>query len=191
MPRYAHKKRPVCESCLAIDIRSLHRGGLLLPGRESSWSVRVDGEPSGRIVVVAHADAVLLTYERRPLGTRASLRGSQRVPIQWTRCNFGNARPWFECPSVSNGHGCDRKVAQLYFRGNVFACRECLGLAYGSQFENPRDRAIRRPRKIRMRLGGGPNLLGSFPDKPAGMHRRTYYRLFAKAMAEEERLLGL
>src|SRR5262252_1850320 len=156
MPR---RTRRTCESHLAVDIRDLHREGLLRPGLESSFSVKVGGEPSGRIVVAAHADAVLLTYEWRPLGTRASLRGLQRVPIQWTRCNFGGYRPWFECSSVSVGYGCGRRVAKLYLYGHIFACRRCCGLAYASQSENLRDRAMRRARKLRIRLGGGPSLL--------------------------------
>jgi hypothetical protein len=39
------------------------------------------------------------------------------------------------------------------------------------------NREIRRSRNIRARLGGGPNLFDPFPEKPRGMHRRTYFRL--------------
>jgi hypothetical protein len=42
-----------------------------------------------------------------------------------------------------------------------------------------------------MQLGGGPSLLDPFPDKPARMHRRSYDRLLAKAMAAQEPSLGL
>ena len=123
-------------------------------------------------------------------------KGSRRprirsVPLQRTPCNFGGARPWFECSSVSVGYGCGRRVAKLYLDGHVFACRQCCGLAYASQSENVRDRAMRRARKIRRRLGGGPSLLDPLPDKPPRMHRWTYFRLVAKAIRAQERLLGL
>jgi hypothetical protein len=74
---------------------------------------------------------------------------------------------------------------------STFACRHCCGLAYASQQEIPRHRAISRVQKIRMRLGGSPNLLEQFPKRPRGMHRMTYYRLSAKAMAAHERLIAL
>ena len=79
----------------------------------------------------------------------------------------------------------------LYLRGQVFACRQCCGLAYASQSENPRYRAIGRAQKLRMRLGGSANLLERFPKRPRGMQRLTYYRLSAKAMAAHERLIAL
>ena len=60
-----------------------------------------------------------------------------------------------------------------------------------SQQEIPRYRAIGRAQKLRMRLGGSANLRKPFPKKPRGMHRWTYYRLSAKAMAAHERLLAL
>ncbi len=42
-----------------------------------------------------------------------------------------------------------------------------------------------------MRLGGSANLLEPFPEKPRGMRRRTYHRLLARAVAAQERSIGL
>ena len=61
---------------------------------------------------------------------------------------------------------CGRRVAILY--SELFACRHCHRLAYDSQNETPYLRAIRRVRKIRMRLGAGFSFAESFPDKPPG-----------------------
>jgi hypothetical protein len=40
-------KRRTCESCFAIDIRDLHREGLLRPGRPFFWSLEAGDEPLG------------------------------------------------------------------------------------------------------------------------------------------------
>ena len=66
-----------------------------------------------------------------------------------------------------------------------------LRLGVWSQREIPRHRAISRAQKLRMRLGGSANLLEPFPERPRGMHRITYYRLSAKAMAAQERSIAL
>jgi hypothetical protein len=67
----------------------------------------------------------------------------------------------------------------LYSTGGIFACRHCHDLSYQSQNETPTLRSIRRVRKIRMRLGAGFSFAGPFPDKPPGMHWKTYRRLRA------------
>jgi hypothetical protein len=94
-----------------------------------------------------------------------------------------------------NGYGkksyCGRRVAKLYDAGDLFACRHCYGLTYQTQKEKPRDRAMSRVQKMRMRLGGSPNLLEPFPEKPLGMHWRTYHRLRAEAIAADERSTAL
>jgi hypothetical protein len=77
------------------------------------------------------------------------------------------------------------------WRSSAFACRCCHNLSYASQREIPRHRAISRVQKIRMRLGRSANLLERVPKKPRGMHRWTYRRLFAKAMAAQERSIAL
>ena len=136
-------------------------------------------------------DAVILMFKPRGTESNGLKSVEQRVPLVWTRCHFGGARPWFRCVAYLGGRACGRRVAKLYLRGHVFACRQCYGLAYASQSENPRYRAISRVQKIRMRLGGSANLLERFPKKPRGMHRTTYYRLLHKAMAAHERSIAL
>jgi hypothetical protein len=108
----------------------------------------------------------------------------QRVPITWTACHFGGRRPWFTCAVCSGGQYCGRRVAVLYGAGELFACRRCYDLAYTSQQESPWYRSISRARKIRMKLGGGESLAEPFPEKPRGMHWRTYHRLRARAQTE-------
>jgi hypothetical protein len=138
--------------------------------------------------VRTEADAVILTLKSCS-GESKSL--EQRVPIVWTRCHFGGARPWFRCTAYVGGRPCGRRVAKLYLRGHVFACRQCCGLAYASQSENPQHRAISKSQKLRMRLGGGPSILDPFAEKPPRMHWQTYYRWLHKAMAAQERSIAL
>jgi hypothetical protein len=64
----------------------------------------------------------------------------------------------------------------VYSTGGVFACHD---LSYQSQSETPTLRSIRRVRKIRMRLGAGFSFAEPFPEKPPGMHWKTYRRLRA------------
>jgi hypothetical protein len=140
----------------------------------------------------SEADAVILTLKSCSWASGASKSLGQRMPLVWTRCHLGGARPWFQCTGHSDGQGCGRRAAKLYLeRSSAFACRCCHNLAYASQSENPRYRAISRAQKLRMRLGGSANLLERFPPKPRGMHRRTYYRLLVRAMAAQERSIAL
>ncbi len=94
-----------------------------------------------------------------------------------------------------------KRSVKLYGADRYFLCRSCYGLSYGSQRERAMDRAVRKANKVRMRLGGEPGMADSFPDKPKGMHWRTYGRLVqevadAEAVADEhwtldaERLLA-
>src|SRR5215469_7562000 len=58
------------------------------------------------------------------------------------------------------------RVAILY-GGPIFVRRQCYHLVYESQREQP-HRAMRRTRKIRMKLGGSQSLDERFPAKPRG-----------------------
>src|SRR5262249_40295824 len=101
----------------------------------------------------------------------------QEVPIHWTPCRFGGERPLFVCSVHSNGVYCGRHVTKLYLAGRLFACRHCYGLAYESQLKTSDQRGLGKAQESRIRLGATANMLDEFPDKPKGMHWRTYYHL--------------
>jgi hypothetical protein len=67
----------------------------------------------------------------------------------------------------------------IHIAGEYVACRRCLGLAYASQQEPVRQRGLHKARKIRDRLGGSANMMDKFPDRPKGMHWKTYHQLRA------------
>ena len=69
--------------------------------------------------------------------------------------------------------------------GKLYACRHCYDLRYASQREHLGDRALRKAQKIREQLGGDASLISPLPDKPKGMHWRTYDDLVAKLEAAE------
>jgi hypothetical protein len=75
---------------------------------------------------------------------------------------------------------------QLYLPlgGRHFWSRRAYRLAYASQREGRYDRALRRARKLCLRLGGEP-ADGERPDKPPRMRWATYDRLIAKLDAAE------
>jgi hypothetical protein len=180
--------RPTCEMCQWIDVRCWRREGRLNPGQTFPCSWTIGGEPYGTISVRVEPSAVVLSFRARSYESAEWKLVEQHVPIIWTACHLGGGRPWFRCTATANGQYCGRRVAKLYLGGcPLFACRRCYGLAYASQHESPRFRSISRSRKIRMRLGGGPNLCEAFPEKPPRMHWRTYLRLRARGLAADAR----
>ncbi len=108
---------------------------------------------------------------------------SQRDPstIQLTRtpCHYGGQRPWFICPASA----CARRVRKLYRPPEEweYRCRRCWDLAYERQRRDWMTRRIFKAMTIRERLGGHTWYLAPFPEKPRGMHWRTYDRLWWEA----------
>jgi hypothetical protein len=189
---YRFDKKTTTGECHSVDVRYLHREGLLKPGRWFSlrWSRagHETGSIRGAVVGNARPEQVILLYRHRrgPAGEWEDVR--EPVPLSWTPCNFGGERPWFICP----GAGCGRRVAVLYGPGRYFLCRHCYDLSYESQRDKKMDRALRRAQKIRKRLGGSTNMMEPFPEKPKGMHWSTYERLWWEHHeAEMQHLAGM
>jgi hypothetical protein len=152
-----------------------HRLGYLRSLSWFSWAWTRDGEQAASINVENQRHSVTLKYRSRSYGENWN-DIEQRVAIEWTLCRFGGERPWFVCSVAANGKYCGYRVAKLYGAGRLFACRHCYRLAYASQQEPVRRRGLWKSQKIRMRLGGSPNMHQEFPDKPKGLHWRTYER---------------
>ena len=171
--------RATTESQLRVDIRWLKRRRYLIPGAigsiswsrgyEQTWSVNFRVEHNQLVLSYRHkAD----DGEWEPV--------EQVIWFDRTLCNYGGHRLWFWCPH------CRRRVAILYATSKFFLCRHCYGLAYTSQQLSPSDRLMAKARKIRQRMGGSDDLSERFPDKPKGMHWRTYWKLHGKAEQAEE-----
>src|SRR5262249_48533164 len=92
-----------------------------------------------------------------------------RIYLAASRPRHGGFRWWFVCPSEN------RRVRKLYLPpgGRRFRSRQAYGLAYASQRETNYGRAIRRARKLRLRLGGDL-AHNSYPEKPSRMRWATY-----------------
>jgi hypothetical protein len=176
MARYAGGGKTTVESRRCIDVLDWHRRGCLRSPRWFSWAWTRDGERVASINVETERHRVTLRYRSRPYGGDwTSVK--QQLPVVWTPCRFGGERPWFVCSVYASGTYCGRQVIKLYHAGRLFACRHCSRLAYDSQQESAHLRGLGKAQKIRMRLGGTANMLDDFPEKPKGMHWRTYERL--------------
>jgi hypothetical protein len=176
MGRYAGRGKTTVESCRSLDVLNWHRCGYLRSPRRFSWAWTQDGKRVASINVETERYCVTLKYRSRPYGGDWA-GAKQQFPVAWTPCRFGGDRPWFICPVYANGTYCGRQVTKLYHAGRLFACRHCSRLAYASQQESAHERGLLKAQRVRMRLGGTANMLDDFPQKPKGMHWRTYERM--------------
>jgi hypothetical protein len=131
-----------------LDIRELKRKGFIEPGRRLTLQWSRGGEITASINLRTELDRVILSDRYRGSNGEGT---SEEYPVwlDWTRCNYGGRRAWFQCP----GRGCYRRVAVLY-GGDVFAYRHCYQLRYESQHETAHSRALGRAQAIRVKLGG-------------------------------------
>ena len=181
--------RTTCEVCQSLDVRKLQREGRLLPYQSFTVSWRFGDEAHGGIHIRTEPNVVILRFQSKSAERSDWKLVEQNVPIAWTACALGGQRPWFICTALVAGVRCGRRVAKIYLGGSpIFACRHCHHLAYASQLETAFHRDIAKAMKIRMQLGGSPNLCDPFPGKPKGLHWRTFERLRKIHDAAESRL---
>lgn len=161
------------ESCPSVNVLEWKRLGYLRGHLIFARTWSCGGEPVKRLICEATPRYVILRSEEDVLGGRRK----QRVDIVWTPCHFGGERPWMVCQGTSSKELCGRRVTRLFCVDSLFACRRCHRLAYASQHQPEDERNAQTAEKIRMRLAREDDVSDEFPQKPKGMHWRTYNRL--------------
>ena len=165
--------RRATDNAWRLDVNGLNKAGALTPGWVGGWQWLRDGEQVANIRVCAVEGGVRLVYRSRSYGDEWTEHDGH-VAISWEPCRFGGQRPYFNCPT------CWRRVLALY-GVERYLCRTCKNLSYPSQREGPIDRAFRRADGIRVRLGGEAGIANEFPEKPLGMHWKTYENWWCRA----------
>jgi hypothetical protein len=175
------------ESCYVLDLARLLRQGWVKPGAfvtsNISWSNARTGKEQASIGLQAnlydlHAAWVRLHYSvgDKPQDYRVWLR---RVP-----CRLGGFRWWWQCPRT--GHD----SAKLYLPpgGTMFLSRRAYRMAYISERGGPIDRSHRRQARLYAKLGEDYVLFNECPpNRPKGMHQKTFERLEAETMQAIDR----
>ena len=143
-----HRKRPLVEEALAIDLVALRRAGAfkaeggsgtLTWTREQrrmgtcSWRLARESEGGGHLEVLAQVE-----------GTREPI--AARIALVAAAVGCGGVRWLLQCPAPT----CEARVLRLYVSHNAerIGCRGCLGLAHRSaqQHDARVDLARRDPR---------------------------------------------
>jgi hypothetical protein len=170
--------RTTVESALQLNIDTLVRRGVVRLGRHADGAMKfqLDGDGLAIEFEVAAVDPknswIRLKYTIRQHAIEDEFR------LTTTRPHFGGLRWLFRCPATG------RRVRKLFLRRRRFRSRTAHELVYTSQQEDVPDRAARRARKIRRKLGGDPADDG-YPEKPPRMRWATYARLVDKLIAAD------
>jgi hypothetical protein len=90
--------------------------------------------------------------------------------IKWIRTGFGVPRRIFVC-------SCGRGAIRLFARYGTYACKACHKATYMSRRQSSQGRKRLTACKLRIKLGGLPNINEPLPRKPKWQHRKTYQRL--------------
>jgi len=178
---YRWDKRTTCEEVKRLDIRYLHKHGLLKPNRAGSLSWSRGEEPAGNIQYTMFNDLMMLRYRCRWYGEEWE-DVKQSIWFAETPCNYGGSRKWFSCPD------CDNRVAVLYLVDKLFLCRKCYQLPYASQGEDYMDRMQRKLQKISKKLEADDYTDDGVLTKPKHMHWKTFYHLVQAELAADDRM---
>jgi len=137
------------------------------------------GRETGSIGYRLRPDHMRLHYSVTRQGEKLPI--DERFDFAFTEQPFGGQRRWIICRS------CNRRCRVLH-GGTYFRCRQCYQATYPSQYERIRVPSLARAERARDRLGGEPGFIHGFPQKPKGMHWRTYRRLEQQDWAAIDRL---
>ena len=170
---------PTIESGLTLNLSRLFKTGWLKPAAWTSgvlrWSVVGTGEEIASMGFEARLSKeegyIRLHWISTDLQSGEKRQCENRIALTTSAQPFGGRRWWFVCPRTG------RRATRLHLPSGAytFAARSAYRLAYRSQRETPRDRALARAFALRRKLSDGGGI-GDIVVKPKGMHWRTFDR---------------
>ena len=178
---------PTVESALRLDIDDMMQWGAIRPGSHRAGGMRLHQLHGDDIDVKFESLAgdpenswLWLRYSMADYWSGEELKIDDKVYLAPTRPHFSGLRWWFVCPQLN------RRVRKLHLPlgGWHFWSRRAYELAYASQRETKYDRALRRARKLTLKLGGDP-ADDEYPGKPKRMRWTTYNRMMDKLVAAD------
>ena len=173
------RHRSVVEHHRRLDAGKMNRLGVCKDGYIGGWVwTSLDGERNW-IGVRCETGQLQLDYKYRLNGGEwQAVR--QSVPLAFQDCNKGGKTALFLCPH------CGKRRKYLYGAGRLFLCRECHDLTYMTRRERVHDRAGRRARNLRLKLGVELGMGDWVGPKPKGMHQATFDAMRQEIHACEE-----
>jgi len=103
----------------------------------------------------------------------------QRFRIVWIKTGFGRPRPILVCGNCGGG------AIRLYGHYGNYACRFCHRAQYLSQKQNTATRKRLAAAKLRLKLGGWPDIREPLPPRAKRKHKKRYQCLRNQAQALE------
>ena len=173
MPRLLTRVR--LEDGLKLDLNYLVRKNVARPGMVTESGIRWCYQHTDEEV----ASGAVTSNLTGDLSGWLRLRWNgiqQEFGLQRRLRRFGGGQWYFVCPKTN-------RIASILWLppgATSFASRQAWGrqVAYSSQFQTPKDRALSTAQNIRVQLGGPDSfgMMQPFPDKPKWMRWATYER---------------
>jgi hypothetical protein len=152
--------RPTIELMPAVNINDLRH---VIP--------RYHGQVNEPNVSFKYPDLAYLRLSASSLEIMGRNGYVQRFRIVWIRTGFGRHRAILVCSSCGCG------AIRLFGHYGNYACRYCHRAAYASQKNNQIGRKRVQASKLRLQIGGWPDINEPMPSKPKWTRRRTYQRV--------------
>lgn len=160
--------RTLTTECTKIAVSHVREGNLTTKG----VTVTMRWSNGSSVCLEGQSDSFLIRYTT---GAGERLQSyCDRIGYRWTPCHFGGFRLYLVCPH------CQLQCMAVYGYA-PFACRKCHDLAYPSETTSGAFRLYDTGQAIANKLSGRFVLLDEpFPDRPNGMHHKTYAAKHAK-----------
>jgi hypothetical protein len=155
----SYSRARVSESCGRL-FRAI-TAPISIPIRSAIHKYGTFGFPIAAIEIVDHHDC------------------SQVFGIAWIPTYFGKARAVFVCSSCRGG------AIRLFGKDGNYACRFCHRAQYLSQKQKTASRKRLAACKLRLELGGWPDIHEAMSSKPKWTRRRTCQRIRHRIRALE------